>query len=296
MFNSRTYKGTLYSAEALNAFRSALSFFLKLELPGLGEHPSVTRLFQYFYKARPSFPRYAVTWDVGKVLNFLAKWHPPSSLSLRQLTLKTVSLVALTCSDRSQALQALRVDRVSSTPQGLEFVIFDVLKTTRRGRPARVVKCVSWDAPELDVALYVTNYINRTFKFRLRAYNKGLGKPTQLFLSFKTGMPVARATLARWVKEVMRLAGIDTSVFLPGSTRSASVSAALRRGAGINQILQAGDWSQLGTFQRFYNRQVDDTPVGRLILAEADVSYLLLLQLSSLLIYIIVIIIFKSRC
>ena len=215
LFNSTTASGGVYSGDALNTFRSAISFFLRNDFPNLGNDPCITRMFTYFYKERPSFPRYTVTWDVNKVLGFLAKWHPPASLSLKQLTLKTVALVALTCSDRAQTLQALRVDRVSSTPQGLEFVVFDRLKTSRRGRPARVVKCVSWDAPELDVATYVHRYIDRTLTLRLRAYRKGLGKPTQLFLSHKSGLPVARATISRWVKEVMNLAGVDTSIFLP---------------------------------------------------------------------------------
>ena len=142
LFNSKNSAGRDYSSDALNAFRSALSFFLKLDIPDLGYKAPVTRLFSFFYKQRPCFPRYVVTWDVGTVLRFLASWHPPSSLTLRQLTLKSVALVALTASDRTQTLQALRVDRVSSSPQGLEFVVFDVLKTSKKGRPARVVKCV----------------------------------------------------------------------------------------------------------------------------------------------------------
>ena len=53
----------------------------------------------------------------------------------------------------------------------------------------------------------------------------------------------------------------------------ASVSAAARRGASVSQILNAGDWTNLGTYQRFYSRTVDDTPVGRMILEEANVSF-----------------------
>ena len=112
LFNSKTYTGTDYSGNALNTYRSALSFFLKLDLPDLGYHPIITRLFSFFYKKRPSFPKYVVTWDVGIVLRFLAGWHPASSLSLRQLTLKTVALMALTCCDRAQTLHALRSNQV----------------------------------------------------------------------------------------------------------------------------------------------------------------------------------------
>ena len=242
-----------------------------MDYPNLGYDPKITRMFTSFYKLRPSFPRYVVTWDVGIVLRFLATWHPPSSLSLKQLTLKAVALVALTASDRAQTIHALRVDRVASTNKGLEFVVFDRLKTSRRGHPPRVVTCVSWRDPELDVALYVHKYIDRVVFLRLRAYNRGLGKPVQLFLSHKTGLPVAKSTISRWIKEVLTLGGIDTDRFLAGSTRSASVSAAASRGASIAQILGAGDWSNLGTYQHYYSRTVDDTPVGRLIL-EAAVS------------------------
>ena len=245
---------------------------MKLDFPNLAHNPALSRLFESFYKIRPTFPRYPVTWDVGKVLKYLATWHPPSSLTLKKLTLKTVALIALTSCDRAQTIHALRVDKVSVTPQGLEFVIFDILKTSRRGHPAKVVKCVSWDAEELDVAHYVQKYIDKTFSLRCRAHRKGLGKPVQLFLSHKTGLPVSKSTISRWLKEVMKMSGIDTDTFLPGSTRGASVSAAARRGASMSQILKAGDWSNLGTFQRFYHRTLEDTPVGRLILEGATVS------------------------
>ena len=154
----------------------------------------------------------------------------------------------------------------------MEFIIFDILKTSRKGRPARVVKCVSWDAPELDVSLYVHKYMEKTLALRLKAFRKGLGKPNQLFLSHKTGLPVAKGTISRWLKKVLSLSGINTNMFSGGSTRGASTSAAARRGASVSQILGAGDWTKLTTYKRFYKREREDTPVGRLILEEANVS------------------------
>ena len=101
----------------------------------------------------------------------------------------------------------------------------------------------------------------------------GKDKPLQLFLSFRTGAPVQRASISRWVREVLSLSGIDVSTFGPGSTRSASTSAARRKGASPDQIVRQGDWSNLGTYQRFYDRELADTPVGRLILASDDCEY-----------------------
>ena len=83
LFHSETPSGNKYSREALNTFRSTLSFFLKLEIPNLGYQEKVTCLFQSFYKIKPSFGKYIVTWDIGKVLRFLATWHPPTAISLK---------------------------------------------------------------------------------------------------------------------------------------------------------------------------------------------------------------------
>ena len=269
LFNSPAASGHYLSCSALNSIRSALAFFLQYNLPDLGYDTTITRLFSSFYKARPSFPRYLVTWDVGKVLRFIATWHPADSLSLKHLTLKTVTLIALTSSDRAQTLHALSVEHVHVSASGIEFVVPEILKTSRRGRPARVISCVSWDDERLNVCDYVIAYMNRTFSLRLRSVRKGLGKPSQLFLSHRTGRPVLRNTISRWIREVLALAGIDMESFGPGSTRGASASAARRMGATSEQIMKAGDWTNMGTFERFYNRPVGETPVGRLILEEA---------------------------
>ena len=78
-----------------------------------------------------------------------------------------------------------------------------------------------------------------------------MGKPVQIFLSHKTGLLVSKSTISQWLKEVMKMSGIDTDIFLSGSTRRASVSAAARRGASMSKILKAVDGSNLDTFQRF---------------------------------------------
>ena len=83
LFNSKTPSGKEYSSGALNKARSAISFFVQYSIPNLGQVMPIVRLFNYFYKSRPVFPRYVATWDVGKVLRFLAQWHPKESLSFK---------------------------------------------------------------------------------------------------------------------------------------------------------------------------------------------------------------------
>ena len=266
LFGSKTPSGNDYSGGALNKIRSSLSFFLQYDIPRLGYEMPVVRLFNYFYKQRPVFPRYLVTWDVGLVLRFLAQWHPKDSLTLKQLTLKTVALIALTSSDRAQTLHALRVDHAHLSAEGLVFVVSSRMKHSRKGSPVTKVTCVEWDAPELNVADYVLYYMSKTLKYRIKEFKKSGEDVKQLFLSHRTGKPVQRASISRWIREVLHLSGVDVSVFAPHSTRGASVSEAARRGASPAQIVAQGNWTQLGTYQRFYNREIHDTPVGQLIL------------------------------
>ena len=82
-----------------------------------------------------------------------------------------------------------------------------------------------------------------------------------------------RASISRWIREVLALSGIDMTTFGAGSTRSASVSAAARCGASPAQIMKQGDWTNLGTYQRFYNKVLADTPVGRLILSGSQCKF-----------------------
>ena len=239
---------------------------MQYDIPNLGFVKPISRLFTYFYKIRPVVHRYNVTWDVGIVLKFLAKWHPKETLSLKQLTLKTVALVALTSSDRAQSIHALRVDYAQFSDEGLVFVIPSRLKHTRKSSPPSKIVCVKWDAPELNVEDYVLFYMQKTLKYRLKSWNLNKEDSKQLFLSHRTGRPVQRASISRWIREVMHLSGIDISAFAPHSSRSASISEATRRGASPQQILSQGNWTNLGTYQRFYNREIHDTPIGRLIL------------------------------
>ena len=249
----------------MNVVRSGLSFFLS-QLFDVGGDPRIKRLFRFFWKRRPVFPRYLVTWDVRVVLRFLAAWHPPASLSLKQLTLKTLALVAITSSDRAQTLESIDVEHSEITHLGIFFPIYSLLKCSKRNRPVRVVKCVRFETPSLDVSDYVVAYLQKTLRFRVRAVARGLPKPRQLFLSYSTGKPLRRGSISGYILEVMSLAGIDVSCFKAHSARGGAPSYQASRGASPGKILAQGDWMNLGTFQWFYERFSDNSVEGKLIM------------------------------
>ena len=253
-----------YSTSALNVTRSSLSFFINYL--NIGSNDNVTKLFKYFWRTRPTFPRYLVTWNLDTLLSLLQKWHPPNVLSLEQLTMKTIALTAVFSSDRGQTLESIDIEHSHQTDEAIMFPIYSLLKTSKKRRPVNVVKCYKSDDPSLNVADYVMFYLNTTFKFRLRAVSKGLPKPRQLFLSAFTGKPMRRATIAKYLLKAMSIAGIDTNTFKAHSARAVFPSRLYRKGASTHKILSQGNWKNFSTFNKFYNREAEDSPEGQLIL------------------------------
>ena len=73
----------------------------------VGQHPVITRLMKGIYNSRPPQPRYSSSWDVAKVTGHLRGMGPNPELSLKQLILKLVILMALVEASRSSELAAL---------------------------------------------------------------------------------------------------------------------------------------------------------------------------------------------
>jgi len=68
----------------------------------------------------------------------------------------------------------------------------------------------------------------------------------QLFLAtVKPHNPVTSCTITRWLKEILKMSGIDVTLFTAHSTRGASSSAAADSGITTTDILKAADWSRV---------------------------------------------------
>merc|ERR1712179_91124 len=94
------------------------------------------------------------------------------------------------------------------TNEGIYFPIYSLLKTSKRNRPIRVVRCVRFDEPSLDICNYVVAYLQRSLKILIKAVRQGLSKPRNPFLSYYAGKPLKRATISKYITDVLSLAGI----------------------------------------------------------------------------------------
>ena len=62
-----------------------------------------------------------------------------------------------------------------------------------------------------------------------------------------SGLAARDLRVARWLRELMQFAGIDTSTFKGHSIRGAVTTETVRQGFSISDILQFTDWSQSNT-------------------------------------------------
>ena len=215
---------------------------------------------------RPPQSKYNTTWDVSTVTSYLkTSLSPCSSLQLKQLTLKVVTLVALTTAQRCQSLHSLNLSDMKVLDDKIVFVIKDRLKTSRPGKPNSRVDIAAFPK-DLDLCprAHLLSYIKESQPLR----GAGQSVINQLFISYvKPHKAVSSATIARWLKVVLHEASVDTSLYKAHSFRSAATSNALFKGASLADILKHADWSSVNTFNRFYNKPIvrNDHSFGNLI-------------------------------
>jgi len=236
---------------ALNTARSALSTFIVCDNLPIGKHPLVCRFLQGVFNQRPSLPRNNVTWDVSIVLRYLQQLWPISNLSLKELTIKCVMLLALTTGQRAQSIHLINTVNITLTNSYLKIRFGDLLKHSRPGHHQHEILLPAFtDDITLCIVYHIYEYLIRTEPLR--------GECKQLFVSYiKPHKAVSKCTISRWIKILMRKAGIDMTVFTPHSTRGASTSAMARSGIPLKTIMQTAGWTNEHTFAVFYNRPLE---------------------------------------
>ena len=237
----------------INTAKSALSSVLK-PVNGItfGTQEIVKRFLKGVYEARPSNPRYAVTWEVNKVLNYL-KSTSTTECSLKDLTLKLVTLMSLLSAQRGQTIHYLSLEDMVASETSVTFVISKPLELSKPGSKPTVVEFVAYpDNPSICVVTTLKVDLDRTSALR--------GGAQQLFVSYsKPFKPVSRDIISRWVKTVMQKSGVDVNLFKPHSTRAAATSKAFLKSVPLEHILSVAGWSSSDTFAKFYKKPVINT-------------------------------------
>ncbi|XP_021365911.1 uncharacterized protein LOC110458506 [Mizuhopecten yessoensis] len=239
------HKGLGYSS--VNTAKSCIKSFFELTgNTSLIENVLIKRFMKGIFHARPALPRYSTTWSVSLVLQYIQTLSPVHTISLRFLSLKLVMLLALLTGQRCQTLHLIDIRNITVTESQVTIVIGDLLKQSKPGRHLPpIVLCAFPTDSSLCVVTVLKEYLERTKVLRK--------EEPQLFISTISPFnKVSKQTIANWIKLVLKKSGIDTSVYKPHSTRSASMTAAKAAHVPISTILQTAGWSKECTFRKFY--------------------------------------------
>ena len=246
-------QGCSYSA--INTAKAALQTVVKVnDSQNWGQQQDVVRLLKGIYCSKPPTPKYSFTWDSDKLVNYLQLLTPNDKLTLKEITFKTLGLIALTTGARAQSMHLLDIANMKKTKECYKFVITSRIKTTKPGKSQPIITIRKFSNPTCCTYTTLEDYLHRTHDIRAG---------TQLWVSYiKPFKEVTKQTLSRWLKELLNLAGIDTLCFTGHSTRMASSSKVNAMGIGLDTILKTAGWDSSTNFNKFYRRETSHDETG----------------------------------
>ena len=172
-FTTQFHEGNEY--RTINIYRSDLSAVLPL-IDGhkAGSHPLVCQLLKGVYHLRPPQSRYASTWQVNHLVDFISSLGPNAELSIKLLSYKLVGLLALSAPDRASGLAV----------RDLRFSFFHPEGVDKNVKPVENLKrCFHASFPDNDLSCICSchrEYENRAVSWR----PKDSSNPNKLLLSF----------------------------------------------------------------------------------------------------------------
>ncbi|XP_050314945.1 uncharacterized protein LOC126749306 [Anthonomus grandis grandis] len=234
---------------SLNNIRAAINLIVH---PNLTADNRIKRFFKGALNLRPLKPKYSYTWDPEIVISYLESFYPYKNVSLKDISFKLVTLLALSTGHRVQTLSLIHIHNIKMTQGKYEIKVPDRIKTTNRNEYQPIFYIEKHTSPKRCISILLKHYLEVTQSHR--------GNNSTLFLTFKKPYkPASPQTLSRWIKTVMNNSGIDTKKFTAHSTRHASTSAAYRKGVDINIIKQSAGWTKKSkVFSLFYNKPLLD--------------------------------------
>ena len=239
-----------YEYRTINVHRSAISSVLPpLDGAPIGQNFLVSKLMKGIYNKIPPQPRYQNIWDLDKVLSFIDTLDTDDNLSLKLLSKKLAFLLAVVAPKRVSEISRLNTQFMKFTQNGVVFELPGLSKTQKTGKPKQIVYGKNDENNKLCVIHCLKSYISRTQSKRDNSNDGSL-----LIMIRKPFRPVSPQTISHWIRDIMNLAGIDTSVFKAHSTRAASSSKASNQGVPLEEILLMADWSGQSTFLKFYSK------------------------------------------
>ena len=206
---------------------------------------------------KPPQPKYCTTWSVRTALSYLESLEPFEDLTLKQLSHKTVLLLALTSAARAHELAALDLDCTLRKETSWEFALDTHVKTSRPGHKGRKIHLQAFhENPKICIVRTLENYVQRT---------KDIRASRKLLVSYVAPhKAIGSQSVSRWLTQALHAAGVPLH-YTGHSTRGASTLAAANAGLSVAEIMEAADWASSRTFERFYHRETSQDTFSRVV-------------------------------
>jgi integrase len=193
-------------------------------------------------------------WDISTVLNTVRAWGPSTRLTLQQLQIKTIVLLTLATVTRPRSdIGKLQFRDVQLLPESVSWFFRESKegqeKMSHLSRINDKTVC-----PVFNLELFLERSTYR---------REGLPEDHILFLACinyptKQSCSIGEKTLAKWLKEVLEEADIDTTEYTAHSYRAAAVTKAIQQGAPIELVKKHANWSLNGdTLEKYYYKPFD---------------------------------------
>ena len=246
----------------INVYRSMFSSTIDpIDSFPVGQHPLVRKLLKGIYLSNPPRAKYASTWNVDDVLRHIDSLGSNSELSVALLSKKLVVLLAVTTLLRVSEIGAIDFSSIVVSDTKVSFALGKVRKAQKNGSLLRITLNSFPSNVNLCPVRCLRHYVYLTDPARCHNNQKSL-----LIATRKPFKCVTGATVGRWIKGLLKDAGVDTDTFLAHSTRGASASRAVRIGVAIDSVLSTAQWANASTFAKYYNRDIG-VDFGNTILA-----------------------------
>ena len=252
----------------IKGFRSVLHSVLRHTGLDIRKDKDVSDVIRSFILERPPSNKQTVAWNVDLVLKYLCskKFEPLNSCSIRDLTSKTLFLIALALAKRVSELQALS-SSVGFCGQGallsltLVFRAKNDNKFKRLPRNFLVKSLQDLVGPEEERKLCPVRalraYLQRTKQYRVDQVDN-------LFLAPKNlNRAASKNGLAYLLKSVIVEAHKDFNPELlkickvkPHEVRAVGTSLSFAHNLSIDSVLEAAQWRSNSVFASFYLKDI----------------------------------------
>ena len=261
------------SPATIKGYRAAIGHVLRLASGyDPGEDDIIRLLMKSFDRQKPLSVTKSPTWDIAVVLD---QWATTDNqeLSLALLQTKAIFLLALVTGARRGEIWALRNDVTMPDSQGTPLVIpFDknfTFKTQFTSKNQKFPKHLEV-MPLGDKTLDSICPVATVCSFLLRSNRIRLATQTSLFIPMREGaVRTTKQLISANVVKAITWAYTKAGKSIPRTVRAHDVrgvatSLAFVAGNSVEDVLQAGRWSNPHTFLKHYHKEFAPITLERL--------------------------------